>query len=48
MLGIFTIHPELHLGPSGSVSMQQGTDRHTQTRMINIHFASSTTHTKCN
>jgi len=44
--------PKLHPGPCNSVGMRPRTDRHTdtqtQTRVITIHFASSTTHAKCN
>jgi len=43
--------PKLHPGSCSSVGMRRGTaDRHTdtQTRVTNIHFASSTTHAKCN
>jgi len=36
---------KLHPGPCSSVGMRRGTD--TQTR-VTIHFASSTTHAKCN
>ena len=35
---------KLHLGPCSTVGMMRGTDR--QTRVTNIHFASSTTHAK--
>jgi len=38
----------LHSGPYNSARMRQGADRHTQTLVTNIHFASSTTHAKCN
>jgi len=41
--------PKLHPFPCSSVGMRWGRDRHTDMQMcvINIHFASSTTHTKC-
>jgi len=45
---------KLHLGPCNSVDMRPRTDTqtdrqtHTQTRVTTIHFASSTTHAKCN
>ena len=38
--------PKLHPGPCDSVGMRPRTD--TQTRVTTIHFASSTTHAKCN
>ena len=46
--------PKLHPGPCNSVGMWPRTDTHTctqtdtQTRVTTIHFASSTTHAKCN
>jgi len=42
--------PKLHPGPCNSVGIRPRTDRqtHTQTRVTTIHFASSTTHAKCN
>jgi len=46
--------PKLHLGPCSSVGVRPRTDRQThrhtdtQTRVATIHFASSTTHAKCN
>jgi len=40
--------PKLHPGPCSSVGVWPRTDTHTQTRVTTIHFASSTTHTKCN
>jgi len=40
--------PKLHPGPCSSVGMRRWTDTHTQTAVTNIHFASSTTHAKCN
>jgi len=41
--------PKLHPGPWSSVGLRRGTDRHThKTSVINVHFASSTTHAKCN
>ena len=44
--------PKLHPGPCSSVGVRPRTDRHThtdtQTRVTTIHFASSTTHAKCN
>jgi len=41
---------KLHLGPCSSVGVRPRTDRQTdtQTRVTTIHFASSTTHAKCN
>ena len=46
---------KLHPGPCSSVGMRRGTDRqttdiqtNTQTRVTNIHIASSTTRAKCN
>jgi len=47
---------KVHPGPCNSVGMRPRTDRHrqththtdTQTRATRIHFASSTTHAKCN
>jgi len=45
---------KLHPGPCNSVGMRPLTDRHTdthtdtRTRVTTIHFASSTTHAKCN
>jgi len=41
---------KLHPGLCSSVARQQGTDTQTHTEMVmtNIHFASSTTHAKCN
>jgi len=45
-LGFTPYHSsKLHPGPCSSVGMWLGTDRHT--RVTNIHFASSTTHAKC-
>jgi len=38
--------PKLHPGLCSSVGMRPRTDVHTQTRVTNIHFASSTTHAK--
>jgi len=38
--------PKLHPGPCSSVGVRPRTDRHTDTQTI--HFASSTTHAKCN
>jgi len=38
--------PKLRPGPCSSVGMRRGTD--TQTAVITIYFASSTTHAKCN
>ena len=38
--------PKLHPGPCSSVAVRPRTD--TQTRVTTIHFASSTTHAKCN
>ena len=44
-----TYHPaNLHLGPCSSVGMRRGTDTDIQTAVTNIHFASATTHAKCN
>jgi len=46
--------PKLYLGPCNSVGMRPRTDTqtdrqtHSQTRVTTIHFASSTTHAKCN
>jgi len=44
--------PKLHPGPCSSVGVRPRTDRHTDrqthTRVTTIHFASSTTHAKCN
>jgi len=42
--------PKLHPGPCSSVGVRPRTDRQTgtQTRVTTIHFASSTTHAKCN
>jgi len=44
--------PKLHPGPCNSVGMRLRTDTQTdiqtQTRVTTIHFASSTTHAKCN
>ena len=40
--------PKLHSGPRSSVGMRRGTDRHTETAVTNIHFASAATHAKCN
>ena len=42
--------PKLHPGPCSSVGMRRGTDTRTdtQTAVTTIHFASSTTHAKCN
>ena len=42
--------PKFYQGPCNSVGMRPRTDRqtHTQTRVTTIHFASSTTHAKCN
>ena len=46
--------PKLHPGQCSSVGVRPRTDRHTdtqtdtQTRVTTIHFASSTTHAKCN
>ena len=42
--------PKLHPGPCSSVGVRPRTDTqtHTQTRVTTIHFASSTTHAKCN
>ena len=40
--------PKLHPGPCNSMGIWPRTDRHTQTRMTTIHFASSTTRAKCN
>ena len=44
--------PKLHPGPCISVGVRPWTDRHTdirtQTAVTTIHFASSTTHAKCN
>jgi len=44
--------PKLHLGPCISVGVRPRTDTDTQTdtqtRVTTIHFASSTTHAKCN
>jgi len=42
--------PKLHPGQCNSAGMRPRTDTQTdiQTRVITIHFASSTTHTKCN
>jgi len=42
--------PKLHPGPCSIVGVRPRTDRHTdtQTRVTTIHFASSTTHAKCN
>ena len=46
--------PKLHPGPCSSVDVRPRTYRHsdihrdTQTRVTTIHFASSTTHAKCN
>jgi len=49
--GTLTISPKLHPGPCSSSGMRPRTDRqtdtHAQTRVTTIHFASSTTHTKC-
>jgi len=45
---------KLHPGPCNNVGMRPRTDTqtdrqtHTQTRVTTIHFASSTTHAKCN
>jgi len=39
---------KLHPGPFSSVGVRPRTDRQTQTRVTTIHFASSTTHAKCN
>jgi len=39
--------PKLHAGPCSSVG-RTATDRHRQMRVTTIHFASSTTHPKCN
>jgi len=43
-------YPKLYPGPCNSVGMRPRTDRqtHTQTLVITVHFASSTTHAKCN
>jgi len=47
-------YPELHPGPCSSVGIRPRTDTQihrqtdTQTRVTTIHFASSTTHAKCN
>jgi len=48
--GIHYHFPKLHPDPCSSVGMRRGTDTHTdtQTAVTTIHFASSTTHTKCN
>ena len=50
--GIPYHYPKLHPGSCSSVGMRPQTDRHThtdtQTRVTTIHFASSTTHAKCN
>jgi len=42
--------PKLHPGSCNSVGMRLRTDRQTdtETRVTTIHFASSTTHAKCN
>ena len=40
--------PKLHTGPCSSVGVRPRTDTHTETRVTTIHFASSTTHAKCN
>jgi len=40
--------PKLQPGPCSSVGMWRGTDTQTQTRITNVHFASSTTRAKCN
>ena len=40
--------PKLHPGPCSSVGTRPRTGRHRQTHVTNIHFASSTTHAKCN
>ena len=44
--------PKLHPGPCSTVGVRSRTDRqtdtHRQTRVATIHFASSTTHAKCN
>jgi len=44
--------PKLHPGPCSSVGMRRGSGTHrqtdTQTRVVNIHFASATPHVKCN
>ena len=39
---------KLHPGPCSCVGVRPRTDRQTQTRVTTIHFASSTTHAKCN
>ena len=39
---------KLHPGPCSSVGVRPRTDRHTDARVTTIHFASSTTHAKCN
>jgi len=44
--GAFSTTPKLHPGPCDSVGMRPRTDP--QTRMTTVHFASSTTHAKCN
>ena len=44
--------PKLHAGPYSSVAIrprtETQTDRHTQTRVTTIHFASYATHAKSN
>jgi len=39
---------KLHPGPCSNVGVRPRTDTDTQTRVTTIHFASSTTHAKCN
>jgi len=50
-LGVSPYHsPKLHPGPFSNVDVRPRTDTHTdtQTRVTTTHFASSTTHAKCN
>ena len=46
--GIPYHYPKLLPGPCSSLGMRPRTDRQTHTRVTTIHFASSTTHAKCN